>query len=83
MVTCSLGSAGMDEFLGGLVALLIVGGLISVGGLLATSHAVLYWEEADVGTTSSFTCHYFTGTRTVKLYRWNTIGCPRFVPVGQ
>ncbi len=67
--------------LGGLVALVLFGSIFGVGGLLLTSHAVLYSEE-KVPDTKYFVCSYFTGLRTVTLFNDDPTGCKRFIPVG-
>lgn len=77
----------MDEFIG-LLGLLIMlalfalfGMAVGVGGLLLSSHAVLYSEEKDP-MSYYFTCTYFTGTRSVTLVTGESTGCKRFIPVG-
>ena len=74
-------ASAMNE-LGGLLVLALLVAIIAVGGLLLTSHAVLYREDRMV-EGAYFTCTYFTGLRSVTTYSTSPYGCDRFVDIGQ
>ncbi len=71
----------MDDAIGCLIMVVIIGGVLLIGGLFVTSTAVLYYEE-QVAPGTPFTCHYFTGTRTLAIMNFSSTGCKRFIAVG-
>ncbi|RWP18872.1 MAG: hypothetical protein EOR00_09555 [Mesorhizobium sp.] len=74
----------MDEVVSGLIGLIFIVAVVTLGGLFVTSTAILYYEEATQGSLSgSFKCHYFTGTRTITISSLSSTGCKRFITVGE
>lgn len=71
----------MDDAIGCLIMFAIIGAVVLIGGLFVTSTAVLYYEE-QVQPGAPFTCHYFTGTRTLSKMSFSDTGCKRFITVG-
>lgn len=62
-----------------LVALVLVGAALTVGGLLVTSTAILYHKELT--KPGWYTCYYFTGTRTITTESYWSYGCEWFLAV--